>query len=474
MICAACGAENRTGSKFCDQCAAPLASTCPACGEPNRADARFCASCAKPLTEAPAPAASQPATGPSAERRFVSVLFADLVGFTSFADGRDPEQVRALQSRYFEAASEAITRHGGTVEKFIGDAVMAVWGTPIAHEDDAQRAVRAGLEVIDAVRALGHDLDARAGIVTGEAAVSIGATNQGMVAGDMVNTASRLQSSAGPGEVLADQSTVQAASATIVFEPVDERQLKGKAEAMRAWRAVRVLAARSSEGLVEPPFVGRADELRRTKELLHAVGREQRIRLVSITGPAGIGKSRLIEELGVYADGIAEDVWWHTGRSPSYGEGIAFWALGEMIRQRAGLVEADDAETTTERVAATVEEFVSDPAEREWIAPALLALLGVNADPAEGESLFPAWRTFFERVAQRGTTVLVFEDLQWADSGTLDFVEHLLDWSRAQPMFVVTLARPELLDTRAGWGTGAATRPRSRSSRWPMPRCASS
>ena len=199
MICTACGAENRTGSKFCDQCAAPLASTCPACGEPNRADARFCASCAKPLTEAPASAASQPATGPSAERRFVSVLFADLVGFTSFADGRDPEQVRALQSRYFEAASEAITRHGGTVEKFIGDAVMAVWGTPIAHEDDAQRAVRAGLEVIDAVRALGHDLDARAGVVTGEAAVSIGATNQGMVAGDMVNTASRLQSSARAG-----------------------------------------------------------------------------------------------------------------------------------------------------------------------------------------------------------------------------------------------------------------------------------
>ena len=385
----------------------------------------------------------------------MTVLFTDLVGFTTLAEDRDPEAVRELLSKYFERATGIITLHGGTVEKFIGDAVMAVWGTPIAHEDDAERAVRAALELVDAVGALNPNLRARGGVLTGEAAVTLNAQNQGMVAGDLVNTAARLQGVAEPGTVLVGESTMRAAERSIVFESIGDHSLKGKTSPVPAWQAMRVVAQRGGQGradALEAPFVGREEELRQLKEVLHAVGRERRTRLVSITGPGGIGKSRFVWELEKYIDGVAEDIWWHRGRSPSYGEGMTFWALGEMVRRRAQLTEDADEAETRERIAATVAEYVADPAERELIGPALLALLGVEEGPAGGrDTLFPAWRTFLERIAERGTTVLVFEDLQWADSGLLDFIDHLLDWSRGLPIMIVTLARPELFDRRADW-----------------------
>jgi len=457
MLCSACGTQNRPGSRFCDSCGTALSASCPSCGEPNRSDARFCASCGHAFAaEAPAPAvASAPAT---AERRLVSVLFSDLVGFTTFAEDRDPEAVRELLSRYFDAATEIITRHGGTVEKFIGDAIMAVWGTPVAHEDDAERAVRAALEVVDAVKALQPDLLARAGVLTGDAAVTLNAQNQGMVAGDLVNTAARLQGVAEPGTVLVGEATMRAAESSIVFEPIGDHSLKGKTSPVPAWQAMRVVAARGGQGradTLEAPFVGRDEELRQLKEVLHAVGRERRPRLVSITGPGGIGKSRLVWELEKYVDGVAEDIWWHRGRSPSYGEGITFWALGEMVRRRAQLSEDDDEATTRSGIDAMLTEYVPDASERERIGPALLTLLGVEEAPAGGrDALFPAWRLLFERIAERGTTTLVFEDLQWADTGLLDFIDHLLDWSRGLPIVVVTLARPELFDRRPDWGAG--------------------
>jgi tetratricopeptide (TPR) repeat protein len=351
-----------------------------------------------------------------------------------------------------------ITLHGGTIEKFIGDAVMAVWGTPTAHEDDAERAVRASLELIDAVRALHPCLQARAGVLTGEAAVTLGATNQGMVAGDLVNTAARLQGVAEAGTVLVGETTRRAAESAIVFEPLGEHALKGKVTPVPAWQAIRVVAQRGGQrraDVLEPPFVGREEELRQLKDVLHAVGREKRPRLISITGPGGIGKSRLVWELEKYIDGVSEDIWWHRGRSPSYGDGIAFWALGEMVRRRAQLTEDDDEATTRQRIAATLEEYIPDASERERIGPALLTLLGVEEAPPGGrDALFPAWRLFFERIAERGTTVLVFEDLQWADTGLMDFIDHLLDWSRGLPIIVVTLARPELFDRRPDWGAG--------------------
>lgn len=458
MICSTCGTTNRTGRKFCAQCASPLAVACPLCGASNEPEDRFCGECAAPLTQGARPAAVPAATAARvAERRLVSVLFADLVGFTPFAEERDAEETRELLTRYFDLARDVIERYGGVVEKFIGDAVMAVWGAPTAREDDAERAVRAGMELVDAVRALGPTIQARAGVLTGEAAVTIGATNQGMVAGDLVNTAARLQSIAPPGAVLVGESTQRAAAAAIAFEEAGEQLLKGKTAPVPAWRALRVVAQRGGHGrsdMPEPPFVGRDEEFRLLRDLLSATGRDRRARLVSITGLAGIGKSRLAWELEKYIDGVVETVYWHRGRSPAYGDGITFWALGEMVRQRAGLAQADDEATTRGRIVAIVAEHVPDAEDRRWVEPALLTLLGLEPPPAGGRDvLFAAWRIFFERIAAKETTILLFEDLQWADSGLLDFIDHLMEWSKGVPLLVVTLARPELFDKRPGWGT---------------------
>ncbi len=491
MICSNCGTQNTPGAKFCTECASPLASICASCGTPNSATAKFCAECAAPLAAGAAAAvarphasaalptpggtaatSARPATtanpanaayagptanvAPTAERRLVSVLFADLVGFTPFAEERDAEDVRETLTNYFDLARDVIERYGGTVEKFIGDAVMAIWGAPTAHEDDAERAVRAALDLVDAVRTLGPTIQARAGVLTGEAAVTLGATNQGLVAGDLVNTAARLQSAAAPGTVLVGEGTHNAAQGAIAFEKADDQVLKGKSAPVAAWRALRVVAERGgrnrSEG-IEAPFVGRDDDLRLLKDLFHATERDRRTRLVSVIGPGGIGKSRLAWEFLKYIDGLVETVWWHDGRSPSYGDGISFWALGEMVRSRCKLLETDDEATTRARVRQTVAEWVPDEREARWIESALLALLGVATDIGT-EQLFAAWRTFFERLAATGPVVMVFEDLQFADSGLLDFIDHLLDWSKGVPIYIVTLARPDLLERRTDWGAG--------------------
>jgi class 3 adenylate cyclase len=472
VVCSNCGTENRPGAKFCMECATPFAAPCSSCGATNPPGAKFCMECATPLGAArPAapvpspmatPAGAPVASGPSAfaatgsERRLVTILFADIVGFTPFSEERDSEEVREMLTRYFDVASEVITRYGGVVEKFIGDAVMAVWGAPTAREDDAERAVRAALDLVEAVKGVAAGIDARAGVLTGEAAVTLGAVNQGMVAGDIVNTAARLQSVAQPGTVLVGESTQRSASSAIVFEAVGEQALKGKVAPVPAFRALRVVAERGGRGrsdTLEAPFVGRDDELRLVKELFHATVREGRTRLVSITGIGGIGKSRLAWEFEKYLDGIVGSVWWNRGRSPAYGEGLTYWAIGEMIRGRAGLSEADDEATTRTKVAAMLGRHVPDEAERRWIEPAILALLGAQTGVAT-EQLFGAVRTFIERLSATGSVVLVFEDLHWADSGTLDFVEHLLEWSRTIPLLIVTLARPELLERRPDWGAG--------------------
>ncbi|MDL2335854.1 MAG: adenylate/guanylate cyclase domain-containing protein, partial [Chloroflexota bacterium] len=459
MICASCGTENTPGAKFCNDCGSTLAAGCPNCGATNKPGARFCNECGTTLSAA-APAAARPAptaaSAPVAERRLVTVLFADIVGFTPFAEDRDAEEVRDTLSRYFDMCTDIIGRYGGTVEKFIGDAVMAVWGAPVAFEDDAERAVRAALELVAAVPALGAGVQARAGVLSGEAAVTLGATNQGMVAGDLVNTAARLQSVAPPGTVLVGEATMRATSGAVIFEEATEQLLKGKQSPVMSWRAARVVAERGGRNrsdAVEAPFVGRSDELRLLKDLFHATGREKRIRLVSLMGPGGIGKSRLAWEFLKYVDGLVETTYWHDGRSPAYGEGITFWALGEMIRGRCGLTESDDEATTRAKVAETVRQWVTDPEEVDWIEKALLTLLGIESGMA-AEQLFGAWRTFFERIAQVGTVTLVFEDLHHADSGLLDFIEHMLDWSRGLPIYIITLSRPDLLERRTDWGAG--------------------
>ncbi|MET1232675.1 MAG: adenylate/guanylate cyclase domain-containing protein, partial [Candidatus Limnocylindrales bacterium] len=392
----------------------------------------------------------------------MTVLFADLVGFTAASRDRDPEDVREFLSRYFEVSREIIERYGGTVEKFIGDAVMAVWGTPVANEDDAERAVRAAMDLVEAVPAIRigsvGSLAARAAALTGEAAVTLGAQGEGMVAGDLVNTASRLQSVAPAGAVLVGEATFRAASQGIAFESAGDHLVKGKELPIAAWRAVRVIAGVRGMGRqtgIEPPFVGRDAELQLLRDLYHATVRERRPRLVSVIGVAGIGKSRLSWELLKYLDGLVEVLYWHQGRSPAYGEGVTFWALGEMVRRRAGLAEVDDEPATREKVAAMLEQFVPDEDERRWIGPRLLALLGLEEVPAgQREELFAAWRTFFERVADQAPVVMVFEDLHWADSGLIDFIESILEWSKGRSILVVTLARPELIDRRPTWGAG--------------------
>jgi len=431
-------------------------------------DASFCDVCGSAVAGAASvfatvAQAAPTHSGPIAERRLVSVLFADLVGFTSYSEGRDAEEVRDLLSRYFDTCRTLIERYGGVVEKFIGDAVMAVWGAPAATEDDADRAVRAALELTQAVQALGTeighgDLRARAGVLTGEAAVTIGASAQGMVAGDLVNTASRIQSIAEPGTVLVGEATRRATEASVVYEDAGTHELKGKAEPVALWRALRVVAGTrgslKSEGL-EAPFVGRDRELRLVKEQFHAAAEDRRAFLVSVIGMAGIGKSRTVWEFYKYMEGLQDLYRWHRGRCLSYGEGVAYWALAEMVRGRAGILEAEEAASSTAKLHASVQEHVPDPEEQRWVEPRLAHLIGLEErTAAEREDLFAAWRLFFERMAERQPVVMSFEDMQWADASLLDFVEYLLEWSRNSPIFILTLARPELLDRRPTWGAG--------------------
>jgi class 3 adenylate cyclase/tetratricopeptide (TPR) repeat protein len=467
MACTTCGANNRATARFCRSCGSTLESVCPSCGAPAEAGQAFCDSCGTRLDAGSLPLRTvletQLQAAPLAERRVVSVLFADLVGFTTLSESRDAEDTRELLSRYFDTCRQLIERYGGTVEKFIGDAVMAVWGTPIANEDDAERAVRASLDLVAAVAAIGHEvrapeLRARAGVLTGEAAVTLGAEGQGMVAGDLVNSASRIQSEASPGAVLAGDSTKRASEDAIVYDDAGLHTLKGKAEPMQLWQAMRVVGTRGGvvkSTALEPVFVGRDSELRLAKESFHAAVEDRKAHLVSVVGVGGIGKSRLAWEFEKYIDGLVADTWWHSGRCLAYGDGVAFWALAEMVRGRAGIVEDEESATALAKLHAALERLMPEAQERRFVAPRLAHLLGLEESAAgDQENLFAAARMFFERLADSSPTVLLFEDIHWADSALLDFIEYMLDWSRDLPIFILTLARPELIGRRPTWGAG--------------------
>ena len=401
--------------------------------------------------------------GSSSERRLVSVLFVDLVGFTPFSEGRDAEDVREMLGRYFDSARRIVALYGGVIEKFIGDAVMAVWGSPVAQEDDAERAVRAALDLTAAVVELGvecgaPDLRARAGVLTGEAAVTLGEEQQGMVIGDLVNTASRIQSAAKPGTVFVGESTRRATEAAVVYEETGKHELKGKAQPVPLWRAMRVVAGRGGAQKatsLEAPFVGRERELRLMKELLHGSAEDGRAHLVSIVGIAGIGKSRLAWEFEKYVDGLVKTYRWHRGRCLAYGEGVTYWALAEMVRMRAGIVEGESPREALTKLHSAIEKYVLLEDEREWITPRLAHLLGLEDRTArDAEDLFSAWRLYFERIADEAPVILVFEDMQWADQSLIDFVDYLMNWSKNHPIFVVAHARPELIERNPAWGAG--------------------
>jgi class 3 adenylate cyclase/tetratricopeptide (TPR) repeat protein len=463
VACNACGSHNPPGNRFCGECGAALAAQCPACGASSQPGQKFCGQCGGALQAGGSAVTvgvpAQPGP-PTSENRPVAVLFVDLVGFTTLSETRDAEDVRELLSRYFDIARTIIGRYGGSVEKFIGDAVMAVWGVPAAREDDAERAVRAALEVVEAVGALGAeigvDLAARGGVVTGSVAAWT-APGEGLVAGDRVNTAARVQSVATAGSVFVDENTRRATSAAIAYADAGEHAVKGKAEPLQLWRAERVVAgvggSQRVDGL-EARFIGRDADLRLVKELFHQCIDRASARLVSVVGVAGVGKSRLRWEFDKYIDGLADFVQYHSGRCLSYGDGVAYWALAEMVRQRFQVAEDDPEDVASARLAEGLLTMVPDPAERELLEPRLGALLGIGEVELGREELFAGWRLFFERLAEDETVVLVFEDLQWADGGLLDFIDYLLDWAADSPIFVLTFARPELAEARPGWPAG--------------------
>ena len=303
---------------------------------------------------------------------------------------------------------------------------------------------------------LATELSARAGVLTGEAAVISDNASEGLVAGDLVNTASRLQASAAAGTVVAGESTKRASEAAVAYDDLGLHELKGKSEPVRIWRAVRVVAgaggAQRTPGL-EAPFVGRNRELRLVKDLFHACADDTRAHLVSVAGIAGIGKSRLLWEFFKYIDGLAELAWWRRGRCLAYGDGVAYWALAEMVRMQAGIVEGENADSAREKLNEAVRELIDDRSEREWVGPRLAQLIGIeHAVASDRDDLFAAWRLFFERMSDQSPAVLVFEDMQWADSSLLEFIDYLLEWSRDHPLYVVALSRPELAIRHPNFG----------------------
>ncbi len=464
-ICGECGSENRPGRRFCRQCGSPLEPACASCGAGNDPADRYCGNCGAALgtdPKAPPLPPEAPLEHEPHERRFVTVLFADLVGFTQFSEALDHEVVRETLTSYYDRSREIIERFGGSVQKFIGDAVMAVWGATVAREDDAERAVRAGLELTDAVDRLGQELAngelaLRVGILTGEASVGPAVPELGLVVGDLVNTASRLQTVASPGTVVVGEPTQRLLRDSVDFEYQGAYTLKGKSAEESVWRVLRIRDKRLEPGQSgwEPPFTGRVEELRLLKDVLHATERVGSARLVSIVGEAGIGKSRLAWEFRKYVSATSASVYWHDGRSPAYEQRPAFWALSEMIRQRVGIQEGDDPVRSRTRLRTAVVEFVDSPEEQAWIEPRLAALLGLTSE-ATGQvgEFFAAVRGFFQAIANRGATVLVFEDFHWADAGMVDFVRELVERSPRHSILVLTLARPDLLERTPGWGAG--------------------
>jgi class 3 adenylate cyclase/tetratricopeptide (TPR) repeat protein len=398
------------------------------------------------------------------ERKIVTVLFADLVGFTARSEQLDPEEVRAFLSPYYVRLRMELERYGGTVEKFIGDAVMALFGAPVAHEDDPERAVRAALAIRDWVVQQGAGLQLRIAVNTGEVLVALGAhpdLGEGMASGDVVNTTARLQAAAPVNGILVGETTYRATSQVITYRVADPVAAKGKVEPVPAWE---VLEAPSRFGVdlastSRTPLVGRNNQLGVLTDALAQVRRERSPQLVTIVGVPGIGKSRLVAELfQAILNDPAEAVLWRQGRSLPYGDGVTFWALAEMVKAQTGIMETDAPEQVEEKLQTAVAELTLDRADLEWIAGHLRPLAGLGSsvavDSDRREEAFTAWRRFFEALAEAHPLTLVFEDLHWADDNLLDFVEHLVDWASGVPMLIICNARPELFERRPTWAGG--------------------
>jgi class 3 adenylate cyclase/tetratricopeptide (TPR) repeat protein len=428
-------------------------ATCGHCGEENPEHARFCLACGSPLAQAEA----------RRERKFATALFADLVGSTALGESEDPEVVQSVVGRAFDRLAEEVDRYGGLLEKFMGDAVLAVFGVPRAHEDDPERAVRAAIEMQAVISELNRgfaaegkpELAMRIGVEAGDVLVDLeraSGPRDRMLTGDAVNTAARLQTAAEPGHVVVGPAVYAATKEIVDYRDLPPLELKGKLEPVPAWDALRIKAKRRGErpslGL-QARLVGRDEELAVLKQTLHRVESEGRPALVTIVGPAGVGKSRLVSELLKHVEGLPQFVYWRNGRCLAYGN-TSYSALADAIKAQCEILDDDDAGTAAKKADAAVLELFGDDA----VAPHVRALVVGGAERSfTREDLFDAWRRFLERMAARYPLVLVLEDIHWADAGLLDFIEHAADWAQG-PILLLTLARPELFETRPTWGGG--------------------
>jgi class 3 adenylate cyclase/tetratricopeptide (TPR) repeat protein len=397
------------------------------------------------------------------ERKYATALFADLVGSTTLAEREDPEVVQSVVGRTFDRLAEEIARYEGLLEKFMGDAVLAVFGVPRAHEDDAERAVRVALEMQAVLSELNRGFAAegkptlamRIGVEAGEVLVDVervSGPRDRMLTGDAVNTAARLQTAAEPGHIVVGPGVYAGTKDVIEYREMEPLALKGKADPVAAWRALRIKARTRGErprlGL-EARLVGRDEELAVLKQTLRRVQTEGRPALVTVIGPAGVGKSRLVVELERYVEGLPEIVYWRRGRCLAYGN-TSYSAFADAIKAQCEIFEDDAAEVAAKKADAAARELFGD----ESVAPQIRALVGAGeARAMSREDLFEAWRRFLERLAARYPLVLVLDDLHWGDDGLLDFVEHVADWAQG-PIMVVATARPELFETRPTWGGG--------------------
>ncbi|ASW56067.1 adenylate/guanylate cyclase domain-containing protein [Plantactinospora sp. KBS50] len=449
MTCPNCSRVAGPDDRFCAGCGRSLAPQCVHCGHQSAFDARFCTSCGQPLNE-PAPTAQE-------DRRQVSVLFIDIADFTAYAERADPEQARTLQQNYFSAVRRLVRQYGGVVEKYIGDAVMAMFGAPVATDNDALRCVRAGLElqrVLARQPAANHPpMGFRVGVATGEALVNHAAARDGgqaFVTGDVVNTASRLQSLAPIGGVVVDEATYAATQREMEYVEQRSVTLRGRSAVSQVWLASR---ARPRDDLYTAelaPMVDRDHERGLLVNALHRTVHEGVPQLVTVFGPAGVGKSRLLRELARHAASLpGRRVGWWVGHCPPFGENVAYAALADIVKSWAGILDSDDEATRSERLRARLARLPDG--HRGSLPDALAPLVGVRGErlgPGETES---AWRRFLLTLTSAGPTVLVFEDMHWADQPMLHFIEQLGAAARGLPLLIIATARPELRERQPAW-----------------------
>ena len=423
---------------------------CPSCGFEAPDDFAFCPKCATAL--------AAPLAMPE-ERKVVTTLFCDLVGFTAMSEAADPEDVGRLLNEYSSRARRVIESHGGTVEKFIGDAVVGVFGVPAAHEDDPERAVRAALRILESLEGMRRPddspLEARAGVNTGEALVRLDvdpASGRGFLTGDAVNVAARLEAAAPPGGVAVGSLAHELTEGVIGYEQLPPVAAKGKSEPVEAWLAVAAVARTGLRTgmLTSTPFLGRESELEALHRALQEASREDQVQFVLVVGEPGIGKSRLVLEFARSLDESPEMITWRQGRCLPYGEGVTFAALADIVKEHAGILDSDDVGIAGSKL----EAILPDGEDRVWLRRRLRALFGQEPTQASLEENFAAWRRFLEFIAGSGPMVLVIEDLHWASEAMLAFVEHLLSGDLGVPLLIVATTRPELLQRHEGALTG--------------------